>query len=112
MNIRNVKLRFNLDKKNDRKAYEYLQNTEKSYSKAVISVICDYLDLSEKVASEDAFLERIIETIRKESGNLNSFGNLLQLAQTQQPQQAQRPLDESVLMDENTRNVLEFLDCL
>ena len=112
MNIRNVKLRFNLDKENDRKAYEYLQNTEKSYSKAVISVICDYLDLSEKVASEDAFLERIIETIRKESGNLNSFGNLLQLVQTQQPQQAQRPLDESVLMDENTRNVLEFLDCL
>ena len=37
MSIKNVKIRFNLDKENDRKAYEYLCNAEKSYSKAAVS---------------------------------------------------------------------------
>ena len=41
MSIKNMKIRFNLDKENDRKAYDYLQNAEKSYSKAVISAICE-----------------------------------------------------------------------
>ena len=40
MSIKNVKIRFNLDKENDRRAYDYLQGAEKSYSKAVISAIC------------------------------------------------------------------------
>ena len=35
--IKNVKIRFNLNNENDRKAYDYLQGAEKSYSKAVIS---------------------------------------------------------------------------
>ena len=66
MSIKNVKIRFNLDKENDRRAYEYLQSAEKSYSKAVISAICGFMDLSEKAATEDAFLERVISTIREE----------------------------------------------
>ena len=37
MSIKNLKIRFNLDKENDRKAYEYLQGADRSYSKAVIS---------------------------------------------------------------------------
>ena len=37
--IKNVKIRFNLNNENDRKAYDYLQGAEKSYSKAVISAI-------------------------------------------------------------------------
>ena len=41
MSIKNMKIRFNLNKENDRKAYCYLQSAEKSYSKAVISVVCD-----------------------------------------------------------------------
>lgn len=47
MSIKNVKIRFNLDKENDREAYEYLCHAEKSYSKAVISAICDYMELSQ-----------------------------------------------------------------
>lgn len=47
MSIKNVKVRFNLSKENDRKAYDYLQSTEMSYSKAVISAICGYIELSE-----------------------------------------------------------------
>ena len=81
MSIKNLKIRFNLDKENDRKAYEYLQGTDHSYSKAVISAICEYLGLSERMATEDAFLERIIATIKEESAKNNPFG-LLQLMQT------------------------------
>ena len=61
--IKNMKIRFNLDKENDRKAYDYLQGAEKSYSKAVISAICEFMELSERTATEDAFRERIITTI-------------------------------------------------
>ena len=57
MNIKNVKVRFNLDKEHDRRAYEYLQRVETSYSKAVISTICGYMDLSENKAAEDVFLD-------------------------------------------------------
>ena len=51
MSIKNMKIRFNLNKENDRKAYDYLQNTEKSYSKAVIFVICEYMHLSQRLAT-------------------------------------------------------------
>ena len=81
MSIKNVKIRFNLDKENDRKAYEYLQSADHSYSKAVISAICEYLGLSERAATEDAFLERVIATIKEELAKTNPFG-LLQLVQT------------------------------
>lgn len=47
MSVKNVKIRFNLDKENDRRAYDYLLSAEKSYSKAVISAICGYIELSE-----------------------------------------------------------------
>ena len=65
MNIKNVKIRFNLDKENDRKAYEYLQGAEKSYSKAVISAICDYMELFKTKEEQDAFLRRAIQTIQQ-----------------------------------------------
>ena len=72
MSIKNLKIRFNLDKENDRKAYGYLQSAEKSYSKAVISAICEYLELSDRTASEDAFLERVIATIKEELPSLHT----------------------------------------
>ena len=104
MSIKNLKIRFNLDKENDRKAYGYLQSAEKSYSKAVISAICEYLELSERTATEDAFRERIIATIREEVSKSNPFG-LLQLVQTPP---AQTPAEK-----ENTETeeaVMDFLD--
>ena len=104
MSIKNMKIRFNLNKENDRKAYGYLKSAEKSYSKAVISVICEYIDLSERLATEDAFRERIIATIREEVSKSNPFG-LLQLVQTPP---AQTPAEK-----ENTETeeaVMDFLD--
>ena len=102
--IKNVKIRFNLNNENDRKAYEYLQGAEKSYSKAVISAICEYLGLSERLATEDTFRERIIATIKEESAKNNLFG-LLQLVQT--------PSAQTTTEKENTETeeaVMDFLD--
>ena len=103
MNIKNIKVRFNLEKENDRWAYEYLQRAETSYSKTVISAICGYMDLSEKKATENAFLERVIQTIRQEAASLNPLRGLLQLAQAQPTPTAEKTEDE------NNQAVLDFL---
>ena len=105
MSIKNLKIRFNLDKENDRKAYGYLQSAEKSYSKAVISAICEYMDLSERLATEDAFRERIISTIREEVSKSNPFGGLLQLVQTPS---APTPTESENTETEET--VMDFMD--
>ena len=105
MSIKNMKIRFNLNKENDRKAYEYLQNAEKSYSKAVISAICEYMNLSERLATEDAFRERIISTIREEVSKSNPFGGLLQLVQTPS---APTPTESENTETEET--VMDFMD--
>ena len=105
MSIKNLKIRFNLDKENDRKAYGYLQSAEKSYSKAVISAICEYLELSERTATEDAFLERVITTIKEELAKTNPFGGLLQLVQTP-PAQVSTEKENT----ETEEAVMDFLD--
>ena len=105
MSIKNLKIRFNLDKENDRKAYEYLQGTDHSYSKAVISAICEYLELSERTATEEAFLKRVIATIKEELSKANPFG-LLQLVQTPP---AQIP-SEKETKAETEETVMDFMD--
>ena len=105
MSVKNVKIRFNMSKENDRKAYEYLQSAELSYSKAVISAICEFLELSESKAAEDTFLERIITTIREETAKSNPLGGLLQFVQTPS---AQMPPAEKE--DTETETMLDFID--
>lgn len=106
MSVKNVKIRFNLEKENDRKAYDYLQNAEKSYSKTVIPAICGFMDLSEKVANENAFLERVIATIREEVAKNNPLGGLLQFVQTPL---AQAPAEKET-NTETEETVFDFLD--
>ena len=106
MSVKNVKIRFNLDKENDRRAYDYLQSAEKSYSKAVISAICGFMELSERTATEDAFLERVISTIREEVAKSNPLGGLLQFVQTPP---AQTPAEKENNA-ETEETVLDFLD--
>ena len=105
MNTKNVKVRFNLNKENDRRAYEFLKASETSYSKAVISAICEYMDLSENKAAEDAFLERVIQTIRQEAASINPLRGLMQLAQT--PEQVAPVAEETDTETEEA--VLDFL---
>jgi len=108
MSVKNVKIRFNLDKENDRRAYDYLQGADKSYSKAVISAICGFMELSERTASEDNFLERVISTIREEVAKSNPLGGLLQFVQTPS---AQTPTEKNNNA-ETEEAVLDFLDSL
>ena len=106
MTIKNLKIRFNLDKENDRKAYKYLQGADHSYSKAVISAICEYLELSERTATEDAFLERVIITIKEELAKANPLGGLLQFVQTPP---AQIPTEKENKA-ETEETVMDFMD--
>ena len=106
MIVKNVKIRFNLDKENDRKAYDYLQSAEKSYSKAVISAICGFMELSERTANEDTFLERVITTIREEVAKGNPLGGLLQFVQTPSAQTSTEKENNA----ETEEAVLDFLD--
>lgn len=106
MSVKNIKIRLNLNKENDRKVYDYLQSTEASYSKAVVSAICGYLELSEIKVTEDAFLERIIRTIREETAKCNSLGGLLQIVQTPS---AQTPVEQENNA-EAEETVMDFLD--
>ena len=106
MSVKNVKIRFNLDKANDRKAYEYLQGADHSYSKAVISAICEYLELSERVTTEEAFFERVISTIREEVAKSNPLGGLLQFVQTPSAQTSAEKENKA----ETEEAVLDFLD--
>ena len=106
MSIKNMKIRFNLDKEKDRKAYEYLQGADHSYSKAVVSAICEYLVLSERTATEDAFLERVIATIKEELAKNNPLGGLLQLVQTPP---AQIPTEQENKA-ETEETVMDFMD--
>lgn len=105
MNIRNVKIRFNLDKENDRKAYEYLCNAEKSYSKAVISAICDYMELYKTKEEQDAFLRRAIQTIQQVADETVPLAYLPSFMQA---------LNSPTSLPDNTgeteETVLDFLD--
>ena len=69
-------LRMNLEREADRRAWEYLQRldrkTYKSYSQAIIAAVNDFFDRQERPLNdlyletrekEDAFLQRVLETI-------------------------------------------------
>ena len=100
--IVSTNVRFDLEKETDRMAWEYLRRRDKrqyrSYSKAVIAAVNDhferqgrlttdpYLETREK---EDAFLQRVLETIRAgltHAAPTNGADTLLQLLQSIQPQ--------------------------
>ena len=101
MSVKNVKLRFNLDKANDRRAYEYLRDAEQSYSKAVVFIINSYLDRCDEERKENDFLDRIIATVREAVQAVSPFGGLLQLI----PQTPPTATD-----DETQEAIDDFLD--
>ena len=72
----NTNIRLNLDRADDRKAWEYLQTMDRkryrSYSRAVVAAINDHFGRLERIRDdpyletrekEDAFLKKVIETI-------------------------------------------------
>ena len=100
--IVSTNVRFDLEKETDRTAWEYLRRRDKrqyrSYSKAVIAAVNDHFERRGRLAAdpyletrekEDAFLQRVLETIRDgmtHAVSTNAAGTLLQLIQGVQPQ--------------------------
>ncbi|MCD8341201.1 MAG: hypothetical protein LUC87_03480 [Clostridiales bacterium] len=114
-------VRLNLDDEDDRRAFEHLQRLDKrqyrSYSKAVVAAVNAYFDRQEQLITdpyletrekEDAFLEKIEQTIRsslRDSAPLGA-GSLLQLLQGAQP--AAAPATQTD--EEDISAALDFAD--
>ena len=99
--IVSTNIRFNLSKEADRTAWEHLQQRDKqqlrSYSQTVIVAVNDYFDRRGRLDAdpyletrekEDAFLLRVLETIRAgfdHAAPTSAADTLLQLLQGVQP---------------------------
>jgi hypothetical protein len=110
MSIKRIGIRFNLTKEADRKVWEQLQNADKSYSKVVISAVNEYFEDLSAAEKEDAFLERVLETIWQGMQTAAPLGLLQLLGQAQQPQPSKE--ETAVEQAENDNAALEFLDSI
>ena len=97
-------IRFNLEKEADRAAWDHLQQRDRrqfrSYSKAVIAAVNDYFERRGRLDAdpyletrekEDAFLLRVLETVRaglNQGASPHAADTLLQLLQVIQTQPA------------------------
>ena len=114
-------LRLNLDNEDDRRAWEHLQDLRtryKSYSRAVVAVINGYFNSKEQMnretfleskEKEDAFLQRVFDTI-KQGFDVSSAAGDCSNSVERQPPHIQVPADSANQEMENT--VLEFIDSL
>jgi len=99
-NIYTTTLRLNLSDPEERRAFEHLRNMDKkqyhSYSKAIVTAVNDYFDRQERLEAdpyletrekEDAFLEKVLTTIREglQASPVTMAAGLVKLLQAAQP---------------------------
>ena len=99
-NIYTTTLRLNLNDPEERRAWERLRYMDKkqyrSYSKAIVTAVNDYFDRQERLEAdpyletrekEDAFLEKVLTTIREglQASPATMAAGLVQLLQAAQP---------------------------
>lgn len=121
--IINTNIRLNLNKPEDRQAWEYLQRLDrkkhKSYSRAIVAAINDYFSRQERLAAdpyletrekEDAFLEKVLKTIRE--GLRSSDTGLAGLAALLQSVPAAAHPSEPVMTDEDLDTAMDFINSL
>lgn len=119
----NTNIRLNLNRPEDRQAWEYLQSMDrkkyKSYSRAVVAAINDHFSRQERVVNdpflesrekEDAFLQKILDTIRE--GLQSSDAGLASLSALLQAVQAASLPAQETMTDENLDIAMEFMDSL
>ena len=119
----NTNIRLNLNKPEDRQAWEYLQSMDrkkyKSYSRAVVAAINDHFSREERCASdsflesrekEDAFLQKILDTIRE--GLQSSDTGLAGLTALLQAAKSISLPAQETMTDENLDIAMEFMDSL
>jgi hypothetical protein len=109
MNIKNLKIRLNLDNEADRTVYDYLRGSDLSISKEAIHTINEYLVLSEERKQEDRFLNAVTATIQENLKALVPLLNLLSMTQAVQPavQPPTAPPEENSQADENMMDFLK-----
>ena len=124
----NTNIRLNLNRPDDRKAWEYLQALDrkkyKSYSRAVVAAVNDYFSRLERLAAdpyletrkkEDAFLRKVLDTVREglqaSGAGLSGLAALLQGIQTAAPPAEQTMTDED-LDDEDLDTAMDFINSL
>ena len=119
----NTNIRLNLNKPEDRQAWEHLQSMDrkkyKSYSRAVVAAINDYFSRQERLANdpflesrekEDAFLQKVLDTIREGLQSSDSgFAGLTALLQTIQPA---IPSIQKSMADEDLDIAMDFINSL
>ena len=121
--IINTNIRLNLNRPDDRRAWEYLQSLDRkkyrSYSRAVVAAINDYFSRQERLADdpylenrekEDAFLERVLDTIRE--GMQSSDTGLAPLAALLQQAKTTVSPSEPVITDEEMDTAMDFINSL
>ena len=120
----NTNIRLNLNRPDDRQAWEYLQTLDrkkyKSYSRAIVAAINDYFSRQELLAhdpyletreKEDAFLQKVLDTIR-ESIQASGTGGIAALAALLQGVQTAPAIDESTSSDEDLDTAMDFINGL
>ena len=119
----NTNIRLNLNRPDDRKAWEYLQALDrkkcKSYSRAVVAAVNDYFSRQERLAAdpyletrkkEDAFLRKVLDTVRE--GLQASGAGLSGLAALLQGIQTAAPPAEQTMTDEDLDTAMDFINSL
>ncbi|MDO5328422.1 MAG: hypothetical protein Q4G00_17165 [Clostridia bacterium] len=122
--IINTNIRLNLEREEDRRAWEYLQGMDrkqyKSYTRAVVAAINDYFGRQMQLAEdpyletrekEDAFLQKVLETIEKGMAESKQDGLLSALLALQNGALAHpQEQEKNNASEEDLNAALDFLD--
>lgn len=117
--IVNTNIRFDLNREDDRKAYEYLRHMDrtkfKSYTRAAVAALNDFFSRQEKMQAdpfletrekEDWFLEKVLDTIT--DGISQGMSNLQNITPAQPVQPDPQP-ENTGIDEEDFENVEAFL---
>ena len=118
-NLFTTTLRINLAKPEGRKAWAYLKNRDKSkyrsYSDTIIAAVNGYFDREKQLANdpyletrekEDAFLQRVLETVQQgvQGNPLNGLAALLQAAPA--------PAQDNTAVEDDLDTAMDFINSL
>ena len=96
-------LRLNLNEPVDRQAWMYLQTMDKakyrSYREAIVIAVNDYFARQEQAVKEQAFLDRVVDTIQRSLRNM-----------TVSVQSAESAPDPEINEDDSLDAALSFAD--
>lgn len=117
--IVNTNIRFDLNREDDRKAYEYLRHMDrtkfKSYTRAAVAALNDFFSRQVKQQAdpfletrekEDRFLEKVLDTIT--DGISQGMSNLQNITPAQPVQPDPQP-ENTGIDEEDFENVEAFL---